>query len=41
MDYDFQLDNYIKINLGIKNYKKILQKGAIPLFYPSLKIMKK
>ena len=34
-DYDVQIDNYIKNNLGIKNYKvKYLEKGAIPLFYP-------
>jgi lycopene beta-cyclase len=38
MDYDLQLDNYIKNNLGIKNYKiNFLEKGAIPLFYPFLK----
>ena len=38
MDYDLQLENYIKNNLGIKNYKiNFLQKGAIPLFYPFLK----
>ncbi len=37
MDYDFQLENYIKNNLGIKNYKIIFtEKGAIPLFYPSV-----
>ena len=36
MDYDSQLDNYIKTNLGIKNYKiNFTEKGAIPLFYPS------
>ena len=35
MDYDLQLENYIKYNLGIKNYKiKFTEKGAIPLFYP-------
>ena len=34
MDYDLQLENYIKNNLGIKNFK---EKGAIPLFYPSFK----
>ena len=34
LDYDLQLDNYIKNNLGIKNYKiKFSEKGAIPLFY--------
>ena len=38
MDYDRQLENYIKNNLGIKNYKiNFTEKGAIPLFYPSLK----
>ena len=37
MDYDLQLENYIKNNLGIKNYKiNFTEKGAIPLFYPSL-----
>ena len=36
MNYDFQLDNYIKNNLGIKIYKiNFKEKGAIPLFYPS------
>ena len=36
MDYDLQLDNYIKNNLGIKSYKiNFTEKGAIPLFYPS------
>ena len=36
MNYDFQLENYIKNNLGIKNYKiNFKEKGAIPLFYPS------
>ena len=35
MDYDLQLENYIKHNLRIKNYKiKFTEKGAIPLFYP-------
>ena len=38
MDYDLQLENYIKNNLHIKNYKiNFTEKGAIPLFYPSLK----
>ena len=38
MDYDLQLENYIKNNLGIKNYKiNFMEKGAIPLFYPSFK----
>ena len=38
MDYDLQLENYIKINLGIKNYKiNFTEKGAIPLFYPFFK----
>ena len=37
MDYDLQLENYIKNNLGIKSYKiNFIEKGAIPLFYPSL-----
>ena len=36
MNYDLQLENYIKNNLGIKNYNiKFKEKGAIPLFYPS------
>ena len=36
MDYDQQLKDYIKNNLGIKNYKiNFSEKGAIPLFYPS------
>ena len=38
MDYDLQLENYIKNNLRIKSYKiNFIEKGAIPLFYPSLK----
>ena len=38
MDYNLQLENYIKNNLGIKNYKiSFTEKGAIPLFYPSFK----
>ena len=38
MDYDIQLENYVKNNLGIKDYKiNFTEKGAIPLFYPSLK----
>ena len=38
MDYDLQLENYIKNNLRIKNYKvNFVEKGAIPLFYPSIK----
>ena len=37
-DYDLQIENYIKNNLGIKNYKiNFIEKGAIPLFYPSFK----
>ena len=37
-DYDLQLENYIKNNLGIKNYKiNFTEKGAIPLFCPSLR----
>ena len=35
MDYDLQLENYIKNNLGIKDYKiNFTEKGAIPLFHP-------
>ena len=42
MDYDYQLENYIKNNLGIKNYKiKFTEKGAIPLFHTSFKNNKK
>ena len=38
MNYDMQIENYIKHNLNIKNYKvKFVEKGAIPLFYPSIK----
>ena len=38
MDYDLQLENYIKNNLRVKNYKiNFIEKGAIPLFYPSIK----
>jgi lycopene beta-cyclase len=38
MNYDLQLENYIKNNLGIKNYNiNFMEKGAIPLFYPSFK----
>ena len=38
MNYDLQLDNYIKNNLGIKNFKiNFKEKGAIPLFYPKFK----
>jgi lycopene beta-cyclase len=38
MDYDLQLENYINNNLGIKNYKiNFSERGAIPLFYPSIK----
>ena len=38
MNYDLQLENYIKHNLRIKNYKiKFTEKGAIPLFHPSIK----
>ena len=37
MDYDLQLENYVKNNLGIKNYKiNFTEKGLIPLFYPSV-----
>ena len=36
MDYDEQLKNYIENHLNIKNYKiNYIEKGAIPLFYPS------
>ena len=42
MNYDLQLENYIKNNLGIKNYNiKFKEKGAIPLFYPSFNNDKK
>ncbi len=42
MNYDLQLENYIKNNLRIKNYKiNFVEKGAIPLFYPSVKKNKK
>ena len=38
MDYDLQLEKYIKNNLGIKNYKiNFTEKGAIPLFHPYIK----
>ena len=38
MDYDLQLENYVKNNLGIKNYKiNFTEKGAIPLFNPLFK----
>ncbi len=38
MDYDLQLENYIKNNLGIKSYKiNFTETGAIPLFYPTLR----
>ena len=37
VDYDLQLENYIKNNLGIKSYKiNFVEKGAIPLFHPAL-----
>jgi|TARA_B100001059_G_scaffold133295_1_gene133525 lycopene beta-cyclase len=36
-DYDIQLENYIKNNLRIKEYKiNYTEKGAIPLYYPNL-----
>jgi len=36
MNYDLQLENYIKNNLSIKSYKiNFMEKGAIPLFYPT------
>ena len=35
-DYDVQIENYIKRNLGITNYKvNYSEEGAIPLFYNS------
>ena len=38
MDYDLQLENYIKNNLRIKNYKiNFTERGAIPLFNPAIK----
>ena len=38
MNYDLQLENYIKNNLGIKDYKvNYTEKGAIPLFYSANK----
>ena len=38
IDYDLQLEKYIKNNLRIKDYKiKFKEKGAIPLFHPSVK----
>ena len=41
-DYDIQLENYIKSNLGIKDYKvNFTEKGAIPLFFPPIKKNKK
>jgi lycopene beta-cyclase len=37
-DYDLQLENYIKNNLGIKDYRvNYTEKGAIPLFCPLVK----
>ncbi len=40
-DYDFQLEKYIKETLRIKNYKiNYQEEGAIPLFYPQIKIEK-
>ena len=36
-DYDSQIEKYIKQSLGIQKYKvNFKEKGAIPLFYPSL-----
>ena len=36
-DYDSQIEKYIKESLGIKKYKiNFKEKGAIPLFYPSI-----
>ena len=38
MNYDLQLENYIKNNLGIKRYKvNYSEKVAIPLFHPTIK----
>ncbi len=38
IDYDIQLEKYIKETLKIKNYKiNYQEEGAIPLFYPSIK----
>ena len=37
-NYDLQLENYIKNNLGIKDYRiNFTEKGTIPLFYPGIK----
>ena len=37
-NYDLQLENYVKNNLGIKDYEiSFTEKGAIPLFYPTNK----
>ena len=42
MDYNHQLENYIKNNLGINNYKiQFTEKGAIPLFHAFFKHNKK
>jgi lycopene beta-cyclase len=42
MNYDLQLENYIKNNLRIENYKiRFTEKGAIPLFHPSINIYDK
>ncbi len=41
MDYDLQLENYIKNKLGIKNYKIVFtEKGMIPLYTPKIKYKK-
>jgi len=38
IDYDIQLEKYIRETLKIKNYKiNYQEEGAIPLFYPSIK----
>ncbi len=38
MDYDIQLENYIRNNLGIESYKvNFTEKGAIPLYCPPFK----
>ncbi len=42
MDYELQLENYIKNNLGIKSYKiNFTERGAIPLFHPTIKKTKR
>ena len=42
MNYDLQLENYIKHNLNIKNFRiKFTEQGTIPLFYPSVSLTDK